>query len=104
MIEITAYSLRDNTTDLQLTADGAAVNLSSVTKMELVDRHNKVTISSATSPDVFDWSGGAGGVKIAFGEANLQLSSYTFKLIVYDPTNPDGIVWDTLTVAVEKTV
>lgn len=92
MITEKVYLGRDNTVDLLLMADGAAVDLSSVTRMTL-DIGGTV-VDSETSPAAFDWdTGTTGKVILALGDVELSEGGYKTILTVYDPSNPDGIVW-----------
>lgn len=109
MITEKVYLGRDNTIDLLLKADGAAVDLESVSRMVLVV--GSVTVDSAVYPAAFDWdTGTTGKVILALGQlmdgeeppANiLSAGAYTATLTVYDPTNDDGLVWAKLKIVVE---
>ena len=89
------YKGRNNTNDLRLKAGGVAVDLSSVTKMELVC--DGLTISSTTTPGAFDWSVGGGVVNLSLGSVeSLSIGANVFSLIVYDPDNLSGIHWGEL--------
>ena len=92
----TLYLGRDNGIDLTLKADGVAVDLSSVTRMILRDAGCVWEVDSATSPGAFDWSVGDGGVDLILGDEPIPAGAYSCRLIVYDPTNTDGVVWDDL--------
>jgi len=99
MITEVCYIGHDNTIDLLLKADGAAVDLSSVTRMTL--EVDSTTIDSETSPDAFDWdTGTTGKVILALGDEELTAGRHTATLVVYDPTNADGIVWGKFILAV----
>ena len=88
------YNGHDNTIDLLLKADGAAQDLSSVTRMTL--EVDSVTIDSAISGSAFDWdTGTTGKIILALGGESLTAGAYRATLTVYDPTNTDGIVWGT---------
>jgi len=93
------YKARDNTIDLILKANGAAVDLSGVTKMDLI--FPTAVIGSDQNPAVFDWSVGGGKLILALG-GSLKDSNgtpvefvgvYSPNLIVYDDANGAGIVW-----------
>jgi len=90
------YIGHDNTIDLLLKANGSAVDLSSVTKMEL-EIKDIVTISTASYPGVIKWAGGleTGRIAIDLNEynGNLPVGRYVTRLIVYSPAHPRGIVW-----------
>lgn len=86
------YKGRDNTNDLKLTADGETVDLSSVTKMELIN--DDWSVDSDESPTVFDWSQGNGIVIITLGGVpEIPGGKNDVSLIVYDPDNTSGIHW-----------
>ena len=92
----------DNTVDLLLKADGEAQDLSSVTRMRLVDAGGVFDIDSDTDLSAFDWdTGTTGKVILSLGAQTIAASRYACKLIVYDPTNDDGIVWGRLVLEVE---
>jgi hypothetical protein len=93
------YLGRDNTVDLLLKADGSAQDLSGVTRMVLVV--GETEIDSDLSPDAFDWdTGTTGKVVLALGDESLSEGTYTAWLVVYDASNPDGIVWGSFTLKV----
>lgn len=91
----TVYLARDNTVDLLLKADGVVTDLSPVTQVDLVDKGCTFTISSTTSPTAFDWAtSGANGILImALGDEPIPEGSYTVRVVLYDGTATDGIVW-----------
>lgn len=94
------YKLRDNTNDFRLMADGVAVDLSGVTKMELVFSH--ATINSIDNSEIFDWSRGDGTLILSMGAIN-SLSpgeKYNPSLIVYDDENEFGINWGRIKIEV----
>jgi hypothetical protein len=95
---------RGNTIDWQLQADGAAVDLASVTRMVL--QLDGQTLDSDTQGNgqgnTFYWTSGTPGS----GEPNLYLrpgpaaetagvstGNHNLRLIVYDPDHPEGLVW-----------
>ena len=99
MIREIVYLNRDNTIDVILKADGSAVDLSSVTKMEIIV-DDTTTISSVSSPDAFDWSDHGADTDeddrqlvLALGNESIEAGSYDAVLIVYDVDNPNGIPW-----------
>lgn len=104
------YVTRDNRIDLRLKADLNDGNgmqyqpLTAVSRMDVVV--SGITVSSTnTGPDVIRWT----QVGYATGEVRMWLGRYTYlvgivptylpsgrydaPLIVYDPSNPNGIVW-----------
>lgn len=84
---------RDNPIMIGLKSNGAYVNLSSVTHMEVVFSTG-VTISSAVSPALFSGvTNPSGIVTLLFGSAGLAAGAHQGDIIVYDATNDDGIVY-----------
>ena len=99
------YLARSNTIDLQLQADGEAVDLASVTRMTL--ELDGQTLDSADLGDngegnAFYWTGGvpATGVANLFlslgsaaSDGGLTTGNHNIRLTVYDPDHADGLVW-----------
>ena len=113
----TFYQGRDNRTFLELKEGAATIaDLSAVTRWEVVLSKTgvSVTLSSATDAGVFAVVSEAD--LIAGGSATLHLlqldigavdwaakgltfGTYTARLIVYDPSHSDGLVWTSFPVA-----
>ena len=92
------YNDRDNTNDLLLKADGTAVSLSSVTRMVLEEVNGDWDVDEADSLGAlaFDRSPSpavTGKVILTLGAQGLTAGEYLVRLIVYDATNTNGIVW-----------
>jgi len=95
MLTETVYNDRNNLINLLLKSDGTAKDLSAITKMEIIERNEKFTISSTDSPDAFDWdSGETGEVILALGEESLEAGKHFCDLIIYTATYTDGVRWD----------
>lgn len=91
------YIDRDNTNDLLLKADGEAVDLSSATRMVLIERNGVFTIDSDESASAFDWdTSTTGKVLLTLGHEDVAAGAYVCDLIVYDPTNTNGVNWGRL--------
>jgi len=95
----TVYLDRDNVIDLQLLVDNEPVDLSGVTRMDLV--FDETVISSDDYPDVFDWTIGNGVVRIKLYGMNIEQRYYDAQLIVYDDSTPHGIVWGIIPILVK---
>jgi len=102
------YLSRDNTVDLLLKADGVAQNLSSVTRMIVKQENDDWAIDSDVYSDAFDWAPGVTGKVIldladamAAGNENVPAATYMVRLVVYDPTNTNGVVWSTFVIIVK---
>ena len=88
------YNSRNNTIDLLLKADGAAVDLSSVTRMIVEDIAGGWSVDESTVPAAFSRSlTVTGKVVLSLGGQGLTAGKYSCRLIVYDPANTSGIVW-----------
>jgi hypothetical protein len=103
------YLGKDNTIDWQLQADGAAVDLASVTRMtvELSDGTTTTTLDSAEldgngEGNAFYWIGGEvesteANLFLGLGDAaeneGLATGFHRLRLTVYDPDHADGVVW-----------
>ncbi len=93
----------DNNIELKLLEDGAALTeekMQAITKIAL--KYNGNTYDSVSNAEVFDWATRASEavVVIAMGMisglvAGRDLGS---ELIVYDATNPNGIVWGSFSI------
>ncbi len=94
MITEIVYKNRDNSNDLVLKADGVAIDLSGVTKMDLVFS-GQDSISSSGNPGFFDWSQGDGKLVLTLGDIDFFIvdQKYIADLIVYDASNQDGVDW-----------
>lgn len=102
---LTNYELlfvgRDNSVDLQLWASGtgttesSAVSLAAVTQIKL--RVGDVVINSTDSAaGQIRWNQAGyktGEIRI-FASTSLSTGSFNSALVVYDPTNTSGVVWD----------
>lgn len=105
MIKETVINGRDNSLDLLFKADGVAQNLSSVTKVELVDQEGEIDpISSEDHPTWFIWdlseTGQRGKMIIRLGAAELTARTYIFRVVLYDSVNTNGIFWGRILVNV----
>ena len=90
---------RDNTIDLVLYSNASAVDLSAVTEMRLSLKNTTVIITSTDNvAGIIRWgstSWGTGEMRIvAGGSTSLTPGRYTGTLVVFDPSNSSGVVWD----------
>jgi hypothetical protein len=88
------YLNRDNQIILELRTNESLVDLSGLTRAILVV--GTTTLDSATVSGYFDWTDtgyGTGTLIIDVGSATITEGYYNSYLIVYDNTNPNGIVW-----------
>ncbi len=106
MIPEIVYLNHDNSIDLILKADGTAVSLSSVTSMTLTFGTKKISSTNqAAEPILWAKSGYATGeVHLVLGGQTIAAGNYDAPLVVYDPTNTDGIVWGEVKITVEAEV
>jgi len=101
------YLDHGNTIDLVLKADGEAQNLSAVTGIRVMFDQTSV-YSNAASEGAIKWQS-TSDVAWELGEIRIDCSShdiaarrYDVPIIVYDPSNPDGVVWDNVRIEVEE--
>jgi hypothetical protein len=98
VITETLYKNHDNEIDLELRADGEAVDITGVSKVLL--EVGEVEIDSAIEPSSFDWTTNGANGQLTLDVArltkitNLKASTYKAALTVYDATYPNGLVWD----------
>ena len=93
------YLGRNNTIDLLLKADGSAQDLSAVTRMIVKQNDGDWEIDYDDYNNAFNWNTGITGKVIldmaaALAAETVAAGEYIVRLIVYDPTNIDGIIWD----------
>ena len=99
MLEI-VYRDRDNSVDFRLKASTVndpvlrIIDLTDVTRMVLA-REDGYVIDSTEEPTVFDWAtlATSGIVSLQLGLLNLKIGRDKWRLIVYDSTNLNGVVW-----------
>ncbi|MCG7854111.1 MAG: hypothetical protein MIO92_16470 [Methanosarcinaceae archaeon] len=102
MITIKIYKDRDNIASIELISNGAAQNITSLTRAMIT--LGNLTVDSAVHTGVFDWatSGASGQLDIAAGHVpRLQVGEFISTLTVFDGTYPNGLVWDKMAVQVE---
>ncbi len=90
---------RDNSIDLVLYSNSSAIDLVAVTEMRLRLQGTTVILKSTDSTGgIIKWSGagyGTGEIRIAGGgSTELTVGRYTATLVVFDPSNSTGLVWD----------
>ena len=100
MITEEQYIDRDNIIDLLLKADDVAQDLSSLTKIDLVVGDTTISDSTAGSFPVKWSTGTTGKIQLQLGDQGLTAGIFTAKIIIYDATYPNGLVWDTFTLNV----
>lgn len=100
MLEI-VYRDRDNSIDFRLKASTVndpilkIIDLTDMTRMVLT-REDGFAVDSVKESNVFDWLtlATSGIVSIQLGLINLKVGTDKWRLVVFDSTNPNGIVWD----------
>jgi len=96
------YLGHENSIDLILKADGIAVALTSVTRMTLTLGTTLID-SENGGADPIRWiqTGYATGeIRLFLGDQTISAGNYQAPLVVYDPTNTDGIVWGFIPITV----
>lgn len=85
------YLGRDNVFKLKFTQDNVAVDMSGVTRMVMTVGDE--TVDSDTVATAFDWTLGNGEVSFALGATLTNKGTAFAELVIYDPTNTNGLVW-----------
>ena len=87
---------KGNSNDLTMKADDAPVKLGSVTRIILRDVGCTWEVDSDTSPGAFDWLSNpdAGYLDLHLGGEPIPPGAYSCWIILFDPTNVDGVVWE----------
>ena len=99
MLEI-VFEGRDNSIDFLLKAatrndsELKVIDLTDMTRM-ILTREDGFAVDSDKEAAIFDWATLAtdGIVVIQLGHLNLKNTKDKWRLIVFDATNPKGIVW-----------
>jgi hypothetical protein len=87
----------NNSIDLRLYSDGSEVDLAAVTEMRLAIG-SVIIVSTDAAGGAIRWNQAGydeGEIRIvAGGSTALSTGRFSGALVVYDPTNPLGVVWD----------
>jgi hypothetical protein len=85
----------DNTNEILLKKDGVPQDLSSVTKIALhfSDGADVTNTTGSAYPIKWIGTGRTGLVVCQLGDESLTEGDLTARLLTYDPTNSDGVVW-----------
>ena len=96
----------DNTIDLLLEAKDVAQDLSSVTKITAT--FDNITITSVDhAAGAILWNNGGydtGEIRLDLGGEAIPAGGYDVPIVVYDPSNPNGVVWGPIHMAVKAEV
>jgi hypothetical protein len=96
------YLGHDNSSDHLLKSNGVAVSLSGVTRMTLT-LGSKLIDSDNGDADPIRWAKAGyatGEFRLFLGAEVITPGNYQGVLIVYDGTNPNGVVWGRITISV----
>lgn len=96
----------DNTIDLLLKADDVAQDLSSVIKITATFDGTTITSADHAAGAIL-WNNDGydtGEIRLDLGDQSIDPGGYDVPIVVYDPSNTDGIVWGTIHVAVRAEV
>lgn len=94
------YLGRDNALDRKVYEGATPADLSAVTKLAIEEPVSDTLIDSDAKPDAFDWSAGAGTVRLILGRAGLTAGRKRLRLIAFAPHWPHGLVLGTLDVRI----
>jgi len=102
MSEEKIYLSHANSVNRELTSNGVAQDLASVTKItatfgdvtiESIDNENGVITWAKTEYDT-------GEIRLKLGEEAIAAGTYLVYIVIYDTSNPTGIVWDKIKITV----
>jgi hypothetical protein len=93
LLEEIVWNGRDNTIELSLSVDGAAITHTSITRALLIV--GATTLDSNTTPAYFDFTQ-ADRLILKLGAAGLTVARTTARLIIYDASHANGLVWGDL--------
>lgn len=86
----TIYLGRDNSVALALSSDGVAITHNALTRCQVLV--GSTLVDSAVSPALFDLSN-ADRLILKFGASTLTAGRYLSRLVVFDSTHTNGLVW-----------
>jgi hypothetical protein len=96
------YLGHDNSIDVILKTNGAAVDLTPVTRITLT-LGAKLIDSDNGDADPIRWAKlgyATGEVRLFLGAQTLKVGAYQAPLIVYDASNPNGVYWGNIPLTV----
>lgn len=97
MIHAIFYANRDNSHDLQLTEAGAIINHALITRVVL--EFTGGSIDSQATPALFTL-GQSDRITLKLGSSiALTEGTHAVRIVIYDATHPNGIVWTQLQVS-----
>ena len=98
MIQEVVNNGRDNSIWLGLRVNRELIDLSDVTKMQLLLGGNTYDSESLGFGEnqIFDWSQGDGLLILRLGGLGISNGFYNVELVVFSADNPNGVLWDTL--------
>lgn len=98
MIQEIVYNGRDNSIWLGLRINKELIELSDVTKMQLLinDQVYDSDFFGSGEFSVFDWTQGSGVLILRLGNLGIPVGFYNVELVVFSENNPNGLIWDTI--------
>lgn len=98
MIQETVYKNRDNAIWLGLRVNRDLIDVSELTRVQLVDGdtiYDSDSLGSGAEAP-FDWTSEEDALILRLGGLGLSLGKHTVTLIVFDADNENGVIWDTI--------
>jgi hypothetical protein len=98
MINETVFNGRDNSVWVGLRVNKALIDLTDVTKMQLIINSQTYDSDSLGEGEnaVFDWTQGYGTLILRLGGLGISAGFYNVQLVVFSDDNPNGVLWDTM--------
>ncbi len=87
---LNVYPDRDRPCEITVYSDGAALDLSAVTRMTVEFVESTIVADTDVDPTLIDWSTGDGIVIFNFGALGLPIGRYIATLFEYDIDHPNG--------------
>ncbi|RLC43908.1 MAG: hypothetical protein DRH70_09470 [Candidatus Coatesbacteria bacterium] len=100
MINEVVHNGRDNAIWVGVRVARELIDLTEVTKMELLmnDQVYSSEVFGSGEAQVFDWTQtqGTGVLILRLGNLSIPVGFYNAKLVIYSVDNPNGVIWDTM--------
>jgi len=104
MIQETVYKNRDNAIWLGLRVNREVIDVSDLTRVQIVDGDTTYDSDSLGSGEEapFDWTSEIGVLILRLGGLGLSVGKHIVTLIIFDADNENGVIWDTMRLLVRE--
>ena len=87
------FTNRDNKPSIIVSQNGIPFDFSTVTRIVLFLVEDSITVDSDISPTSIVWSAGNGKIDFDLSGLTPTAATQTARLVVYDPSHPNGQVF-----------